>query len=137
LGQRLQLVHQHVGQARQAAQAQLFTDLRREQLALLAQARLSAFKQQVADVQQLQQPGVGHWLDPATQVQGRAAEAVEIQVQKLTPPIGGGTLDGEAAMGQEKIQQMYKLCRRGLLGQQMPQWAAQVQHPTLGVELYL
>jgi len=40
-------------------------------------------------------------------------------------------------MGQEKIQQMYKLRRRGLLGQQMPQWATQVQHPTLGVELYL
>ncbi|MNT48526.1 hypothetical protein D3C72_1853100 [compost metagenome] len=116
LGQGLQLFDQHLGQARQAAQAQLLADLCREQLALLAQARLPAFQQQVADVQQLQQPGVRHRLHPATQVQGRAVEAVEIQVQELALPIGGSALDGEAAMGQEKIQQVRQLCRGDLLG---------------------
>ena len=49
--QMLQLFQQYVGQARQAAQAQLITDLCREQLAEFAAARLPAFVQQIADVQ--------------------------------------------------------------------------------------
>ncbi|MNW02481.1 hypothetical protein D3C71_1982760 [compost metagenome] len=51
LGQGLQLFAQHIGQARQAAQAQLLADVHRQQLALLAQTRLPAFEQQVTDVQ--------------------------------------------------------------------------------------
>ncbi|MNI77167.1 hypothetical protein D3C73_1334440 [compost metagenome] len=87
---------------------------------------MPAFKQQIANVQQLQQPGVSHRLNPATQVQGLAAEAVEIQVEELALPIGGSPLKDEAAMGQEKIQQVRQLCRRDLLGQLMAQRPGQV-----------
>ncbi|MNX66300.1 hypothetical protein D3C86_973890 [compost metagenome] len=65
----------------------MLADLRRQQLTLIAQARLPAFEQQVADVQQLQQPGIGQRLDPAAQMKGLAAEAVKVQVQLLPLPI--------------------------------------------------
>jgi hypothetical protein len=70
-------------------------------------------------------------------VQWLTAEAVEIQVQVLALPIGGRSLDDEAAMGQEKIQQVRQLCRRDLLGQLMSQRAGQVQHPSFGIQLHL
>jgi len=69
-------------------------------------------------------------------VQWLTAEAVEIQVQVLALPIGGRSLDGEAAMGQEKIQQVRQLCRRDLLGQLMSQRAGQVQRPSFGIQLH-
>ncbi|MNP64661.1 hypothetical protein D3C76_1601760 [compost metagenome] len=72
--------------------------MHRQQLALLAQTRLPAFEQQVTDVQQLQQPGIGQWLDPTTQMQGLAAQTVKVQVKQLPLPICGCALDGEAAV---------------------------------------
>ena len=54
LGEELQLFAQHLGQARQTAQAQLLAELGCEQLTLLAAACLSTFEQQITDVQQLQ-----------------------------------------------------------------------------------
>src|SRR5690606_36225286 len=103
LRQVLQLLYQYFGQARQAAQAQLVADLCRERLAVFAAARLPAFVQQVADVQQLQQPGIGQRLHPAAQVQGLSAEAVEVQVQTLSLPVGRRACDDEAAVRHEEI----------------------------------
>lgn len=53
LGDHLQLFAQHLGQARQAALAQLLADLRGQALAMFAALRLLAALAQVADVEQL------------------------------------------------------------------------------------
>lgn len=137
LGQTLQLLRQHLGQARQAAQAQLFTDLRREQLALFTAARLSTFEQQVADVDQLQQPVFAQRLHPATQMQRLFAEAEKIQVQALSLPLGGCTFDRQGAMGHEVIEQMRCLRAGHLLRQQMPQRAGQLNHPAFVIQMQL
>lgn len=73
LGQGMELLMQHLGQAEEAAQAQLLADLRGELLAVLALLRLLAFQQQVADIQQVQEPALGGRLHPAAQVQGLPA----------------------------------------------------------------
>ncbi|MNS68222.1 hypothetical protein D3C72_1014980 [compost metagenome] len=137
LGQALQLLGQHLGQARQAAQAQLFGDLLRQHLALFAVARLQALKQQVADVQHLQQPGIGQGLHPAAQMQRGAVEAVEVQVQGLPLPVRRRAFDDEAAVGQQEVEQMRCLLAGGVLGQQVPQRTAQLNDTPLGIELHL
>ncbi|MCY1240142.1 hypothetical protein D9M72_529760 [compost metagenome] len=137
LGQALQLLGQHLGQARQAAQAQLFGDLLRQHLALFAVARLQALKQQVADVQHLQQPGIGQGLRPAAQMQRGAVEAVEVQVQGLPLPVRRRAFDDEAAVGQQEVEQMRCLLAGGVLGQQVPQRTAQLNDTPLGIELHL
>ncbi|MNL01650.1 hypothetical protein D3C87_1221260 [compost metagenome] len=98
----------------------MLADVHREQLALLTQTRLAAVNQQVTDVQQLQEPGIGLGLNPAAQVQRLAAEAVKIQIQILPLPISGHALDHQAAMGQEKIEQVRRARGGRLLRQRMP-----------------
>ncbi|MNR09970.1 hypothetical protein D3C85_1261960 [compost metagenome] len=93
------MLGQHLGQARQAAQAQLLSDLHGQPLALLAVVRLPPLQQQVTDVQQLQQPGIAQGLYPAAQMQRGTVQSVEVQVQVLALPISGRAFDGQAAVG--------------------------------------
>ena len=64
-------------------------------------------------------------------------EGVEVQVQGLALPIGGGAFDDEAAMRQQKVEQMRGLGVGYLLGQHVSQRPGQVQHATFGVQMHL
>lgn len=128
LGKPLQLRLGGLHQARRAALTQGMTDLA-EQWPLPVPALLA---QQVADVEQLQQPPLGLAQQPATGVQGLADDRVEIQVQRLPLPVGGLAFEHQPAVPQQVVVQP----PTGLPGQrqQGPQRAGQALHPGLVVE---
>ena len=93
----LQQIGHHPWHARCAAAAQLLAHVGGEQVGELAVARLLLAQQQIADVQQLQQPAVTLWLYPAAGMHNRATADLKHEVQALPMPISGRAFEGQRA----------------------------------------
>ncbi len=137
LGDALQVVLHHFRQPGQAAHAQAFADLGAEQLVLLAGFGVLAVADQVADVQQLQNPAVAAGLDPATGLQGAPGEAIEIQVEVLALPIGGAALDHHGAVGTQVVHQRFGMLLGGVFDQAMTQRTVGLQDAAEVVQVNL
>lgn len=105
LGQAAQVLAEHLRQARQAAHAQLFAHLAGEQMVLLALLGQLPAPQQVADIQQAQDPAVAIRFDPATGMQDGLGGALEIQVQAVPLPVGRGAFDAQGARQAQQVAQ--------------------------------
>lgn len=137
LGDRLQLFAEHRRQARQAARAQMITDLRGESLAGLAVVRLLPFEQQVSDVEQLQQPAITQRLHPTTQLQRLIIHAGEVEIEQLPVPVSRLTFNGQQALWQQIGAEWQRLSVRFGLGKQMPQRAGDLQHLAVAIQIQM
>ncbi|MCY1429826.1 hypothetical protein D9M71_457580 [compost metagenome] len=103
-------------------------------LALCAQ-RLLAVLQQIADVEQLQQPVAGLPQQPASGMQRTATDRLEIQIQRLRLPVHGLSLKHHQTVGLHIVLQSHLAVRRQR--QRRTQGAGQALYPGTVVEPYL
>ncbi len=136
LGNSLQSVLQYFGQAHQAADPQLLADLVAHPLIVFAHLGELAMGNQVANVQQLQEPALAFGLNPATGMQGLPGEPLELQVQALPLPVAGRALDHQAARRSEVVEQRgcLLLLRSGVF-ESMAKRAMDIHYAALGVQV--
>lgn len=129
-----QLFIEHLGQAAEAAHAQLLTYPAGQLMVLFALFGPVSAAEQIADIHGMQQPAVlvGFYRRPG--VQDVPGYAVEIQVEAVALPIGRHTFHCQGAMGTQKVVQAWRVHR---VPQLRAQRAADLQHMALSIQLHV